>query len=65
MTATIDFEQAKTVVGALGPIGQSLEHFQVRNVNSWRQQVTHLPDKLWQDNLKQGKPIVYMKPILT
>ena len=52
MTAPIDFEQAETVVGTLGPIGQSLQHLQVRNINSWRQQVTHLPNKLWQDNLK-------------
>lgn len=45
MTTTIDFEQAKTVVGTLGPTGQSLEHFQIRNINSWRQQITHLPNK--------------------
>lgn len=27
VTATIDFEQAKTVVGTLRSIGQALEHF--------------------------------------
>ena len=52
VTAAVDFEQAETVVGTLGPTGQSLEHFQVRNIDSWRQQVTHLPNKLGQNNLK-------------
>lgn len=46
VTTTVDLEQAETVVGTLGPTGQSLEHFQIRNINSWRQQVTHLPNKL-------------------
>lgn len=46
VATTVDLEQAETVVGTLGPAGQSLEHFQIRNINSWRQQVTHLPNKL-------------------
>lgn len=52
VTAAIDLEQAETVVGTLGPAGQALQHLQVGNIDGGGQQVTHLPNELWQNNLK-------------
>lgn len=51
MWSAVGFKQTKAVVGTLRAISKSVQHAQVRDVESSREQITHLTHKLGENHL--------------